>query len=362
MKRALAFILALLLALGVLPAMAQTAAIQGAVARIDHYGHAVLDFTLEDLRKAGFEPGDIVTLTAGSFTGDVPVFTGYYVDRGECMVRAIAKNNMVTLCVNYGSFGDMADVDAGDAVTLVMKEKGGALELEEINNLDYSDDRADFSSDAVFANFRAVAEGKLYRSASPVDNCIHRAAYADALIREAGVRTVMNLASTPEDIEGFMAEADYASPYYRELYESGRVIALGLAIDFASDAFAEGIVKGFSFLAEGETPYLVHCVEGKDRAGFAAMLLEALMGWSAEDITADYMVSYANYYGIQPGTARYDLIVEKNIDVMLRTVAGLAPDASLADVDLQAAAEAFLIAHGMSGETLKLLETKLMSE
>ena len=76
------------------------------------------------------------------------------------------------------------------------------------------------------------------------------------------------------------------------------------------------------FLSEGETPYLVHCLEGKDRTGFAIMVLKALMGWSATQITDDYMQTYANYYGIEPGTEKYDLIEEKNIREMLAFMAG----------------------------------------
>ena len=58
--------------------------------------------------------------------------------------------------------------------------------------------------------------------------------------------------------------------------------------------------------------------------------------------------------------ARYEaLIAEKNVKEMLRAVAGLGVGASLENVDLQAAAETYLLSHGMEEETLKLLETKL---
>lgn len=72
-----------------------------------------------------------------------------------------------------------------------------------------------------------------------------------------------------------------------------------------------GLIVIKVFLSEGETPYLVHCLEGKDRTRFAIMVLEALMGWNATQITDDYMQTYANYYGIEPGTEKYDLIEEK---------------------------------------------------
>ena len=275
------------------------------------------------------------------------------------MLRAYPGHTNIAVCINYGKFAEEAGIDVGDSVTITLKEKGGALLLQEISNLVYSNDRADSPSDAAFANFRAVVEGRLYRSASPVDNRNNRARYADALIREAGVRTVMNLANTEEEIAACLAAEDFASPYYKELYDDGKVIILGLGIDFNSDGFAAGIVKGFTFLAENDTPWLVHCTEGKDRAGFVAMMLEALMGWSEAQIVADYMLSYENYYGIEPGTEKYNLIAEKNVKEMMRAVAGLDAGASLEGVDLQAAAENYLLSHGLEEETLKLLETKL---
>ena len=359
MKRLFFIALTLLLALAAGTATAEEVSVTGHVAEIEKYGHARLDITIADFNGAGFALGDIVTVTAGDFTGDMPYLNGYYVDRGEPMLRAYPGHTNIALCVNYGKFAEAAGVGVGDTVTITLREKAGALTLQEISNLEYSNDRADAPSDEAFANFRAIKEGRLYRSASPVDNQYGRAACADRLIREARVRTVMNLANTEEEIESCFAREDFASPYYMKLYLADRVIVLGLPINFDSAEFGEGIVKGFTFLANEEPPYLVHCMEGKDRAGFAAMLLEMLMGWSEDQMVADYMISYTNYYGIQPGTEKYAMIADKNVKEMMRSVAGLEKGAFLAGVDWQAAAEAYLLRHGMAEEALYTLEQKL---
>ena len=359
MKKYLSLAMAVLLILALVPAIAEGTEIRAQVVEIEKYGHAQLDITIEDFNKAGFALGDIVTVTAGTFTGDMPYLNGYYVDRGEFMVRAYPGHTNIAVCINYGKFAETAGIDVGATVTIALKEKAGALTLQEINNLTYTNDRADYASDAVFANFRAVKEGKLYRSASPVDNQYNRAAFANELIREAGVQGVMNMANTEEEISACFAAEDFASPYYKELYESGKVIPLGLPINFSSDEFGEGIVKGFAFLAEQDTPYLVHCTEGKDRAGFASMMLEMLMDWSESEIVADYMTSYTNYYGIEAGTEKYNMIAEKNVKEMMRSVAGLETGAALEGVDWKAAAEAYLTGHGMTEDALKTLEQKL---
>ena len=362
MKKLSALILVFLLILCIVPAMAEVPTVDAKVTRINKYGHAQLDITEAEFTRAGFDLGDIVTVTCGSYIGDMPVFNGYYVDRGSFMLRVAPNSGVISLCVNYGNFSEAAGIGVGDAVTIVMKEKGGALATQEVNALVYSDDRADFASDEVFANFRPVAEGKLYRSASPIDNKANRAHYADRLIQDAGVQTVMNMANTPEEIVVFIAAKDFDSPYYRDLFEAGKVFTLQMAIDFTSEAFAEGIVKGFSFLAEEDTPYLVHCLEGKDRTGFAIMVLEALMGWNEAQIVADYMQTYTNYYGLEPGTEKFDLIAEKNILEMLCIMADMEPGTSLAETDLKAAAETYLLSNGMEQEALKQLETKLSSD
>ena len=166
----------------------------------------------------------------------------------------------------------------------------------------------------------------------------------------------MNLADTDEDLQSCFAADDFCSDYYRRLYEDGRVIPLALPISFETEDFAQGIVRGLTFLAGQEPPYLVHCTEGKDRCGFASMVLEALMGATADEIIADYMVSYENYYGLEPGTDKYDMVISKNIMLMLPIIAGTD---DLESVDLAAATEAYLLKHGMDPDSLAALKDKL---
>ena len=335
--------------------------ITGTIVDFEEYGHAILDISIIEFEEAGFNLVDVVTVTTEDYADDMPYFNGYYVEPGEPVLRSSSGKDYIAVCINYGDFREEADAEAGDAVTITLKEDDGALAQQEMNNLVYTNERSDYDLDTVFANFRPVvmgeiAEGALYRSASPVDNSYNRAAFANELAELVRVNAVMNLASTDEEILADFAAEDFRSDYYRSLYESGRVIALGLPINFESPDFAAGIARGLTFLSEQEPPYLVHCAEGKDRAGFASMVLEALMGTSADEIYADYMISYQNYYGIEPGTDRYDLILESNVMKMLPIIAGTDhPE----DVDLAAATEAWLIANGMSQEAVTTLKAHL---
>lgn len=338
--------------------------LEGEVSGIDKHGNTGVNIASDAFLDAGFALGDVITVTAGSYTGDIPVLNGFYVSPGEYMLRVFPDSTDIALCICYGDFAGETGIAEGDPVTLTLKEKAGALTLQEINNLELTNDRQDYSTDEVFANFRPIAfgriaEGCLYRSSSPVNNQYGRAPYADALAKKAGIRTVMNLANTDEEIAEFFAAEDFQSDYYKSLYEAGHVIPLGMNVDFSSDDFGKGIVKGLTFLSENEPPYLVHCDMGKDRAGFTSMILEALMGADLDEMRTDYMLSYVNYYNVEPGTEKYDLISENNFDVIFRIIAGLEEDASLEETDPEDAAESYLTAHGMSGEAIEALREKL---
>jgi hypothetical protein len=56
------------------------------------------------------------------------------------------------------------------------------------------------------------------------------------------------------------------------------------------------------------------------------------------------------------------MIADKNVMEMLRTVAGLEKGAALDEVDLSAAAETWLTAHGMSPEAINTIKGKLQED
>ena len=217
---------------------------------------------------------------------------------------------------------------------------------------------------AELANFREIymgdiaAPGILYRSASPINNEHNRAHYANAFAEAAGVNGVLNLADTNEDVESYIAADDFDSEYYASLYEEGKVLALGMSVDFLSDDFGNKLAAGIEKLSELDPPYLIHCTEGKDRAGFTSALFECLLGGSYDEIVDDFMLSMANYYGVTEETdaRKYQFIFENNIAAMLPVITG-GEDPTTAD--LSAAARSYLIDHGMSEEGVDRLVGKL---
>ena len=149
--------------------------------------------------------------------------------------------------------------------------------------------------------------------------------------------------------------------YYRSLYENGRVIAIDLTGNFYSDDFAASVAEGLTFLAQNDSPYCIHCTEGKDRAGFAAMLLEALMGATLDEIICDYMISFYNYYGIdkEREPQRYQAVLDTNLMEMLCHVTGAGSVEKLEQMNLETAVTAYLLNAGMSQEDILTLKEKL---
>ena len=342
----------------------------GIVAIVDKYGNLTLDIYTQNLLNSGLVFGDMLTVKLGETEIEAPFCTDYSdVDVGSVIVRAPGGvgNGRIIIAINKGNFAETYSAAEGDAVEITLKEAGAYRNEWELRQLKRTNVREDYASDIIFANFRGVeaadiASGVFYRSSSPVNNEIGRAAFSNDLMAEAGIKTVINLADSEEEIEGYFEAEGFASDYYKTLYEDGGVIALDMGVDFQADDFKAKLKSGLEFLIGSEGPYLIHCTEGKDRAGFVSALLEALMGATKEEIKADYMLSFINYYHVELGSEQYERIADRNIFNELRIIAGLDKDASLEDVDLAAAAETYLQGIGLTSAQITALKARLSTE
>ena len=367
------------------PVVEEVKALESSVNDIQKYGNLVLSITKSDMDSIGAEYGDVFTISLGDETLEAPYCTSYSdVDLGNLVLRN--DGDIMILAINMGDFastyGIATKVTNPDktyewvfeegkkledvTLSLVLSGKGEYRDQYLIHQLSRTNDRNDYSSDAVFANFREIKGGNLgsyalYRSSSPVNNEIGRAKYADKLAEESKINTVMNLADSSDAVEGYFKEEGFASPYYKSLYENGQVIALNMGVSFKTREFQAALVEGLTFLSKSEGPYLIHCNEGKDRAGFTSALLSALMGLSYDEIAADYMTSYENYYHVEKGTEQYEAVKRSNIDSMLSFIAGVEAD-NLSSVDLSAKAEEFLLAIGMEKANIDTLKSKLSKD
>ncbi|QQO11109.1 tyrosine-protein phosphatase [Breznakiella homolactica] len=329
--------------------------LQGSAATVDKYGNVTTDIAEADLISAGYELGDVLRVTAGNAAENAPLVSTYSdVNRGEVLVRV--SDGFVAVAISYGNFGEKAGIQAGSPISLEMAEKGGYTTEYALRHLEKSENRSDYESDAVFANFREVRLGKiaphtLYRSCHPALGDA-RAPYAASLAEQAGIRTIINLADSQEEV--FQKAA--TSSWYKSMLDSESVVYLNMGVDFESPDFAPKLREGLKFMISHDGPYLVHCNEGKDRAGIVSALLEALMGASVREIADDYMVTYYNYFGVEKGEPRYDLISQIIIDIFKEMNDGKA----VRDSNIQKVAENYLTKTvGLSSQEVAALKAKL---
>lgn len=253
--------------------------------------------------------------------------------------------------------------------TAALDSETAYLDVRETFGIISSDNREDYDSDAAFANYRMLSGGKLkkatvYRSASPIDNIYGRVPYVERLIENDGIGFILDLADSDDEIWALTAsnaEAGADDSYFMGLYNAGDVACLGLTTDYEQDWFGPSLAAGLSELAEHDGPYLLHCMVGKDRTGFACALIEALAGATYDEMEKDYMITYENYYGISKDTSpeEYEAIRTRNFDPMLRFVAGVSGNTKLQDVDYSMAARAYLQESGLSNDQIDKLITRI---
>lgn len=328
---------------------------------------AMLELTADDFAQAGLEFGDScdVSFSNGYTLTDIPYYNGYYVNCGDPVICAYPSEDYVVIANNNAEFWTPAKLDDSCTTTITLNTKGKYLDTYKALSQSYTNDRADYSSDEQFANFRALSGGKLkenflYRGASPIDNSRNRASYASKLIERAGVKTVIDLADTAQEVSEYMAADDFNSPYFEKLYKKGKVATLSMSSDHDSAGYKQGMAKALRHLLKNGGPAYIHCTEGKDRTGYICLLIEALAGASYDEMLDDYMLTYANYYGItkEQEPERYAAVEGLYFRDFMTHLSGMedADEDKLRAIDYSEYAKSYLESCGLSDKEIAQLE------
>lgn len=332
------------------------------------FGGIYIKTTIDDFNALGYRYGDSVDIvfSNGYTLSDIPYYNGFYTQAGDPLLIAYPGYDYIKVVITYGDdMWEVAKLNDDDTATVSLAQAGKYEDIQTVRNLSYEDEREMYDSDEAFANFRSIKAGKIkekliYRSASPCNNEHNRATYVDRLMGEAKVNYIIDLADDEKKTAGYMAADDFDSPNFKRLYDSGGVSLLSMDMNYESERFRGGVVGGLTALAEKEGPFLIHCTEGKDRTGFVCMLIEALCGASYDELVADYMITYDNYYQInkENNAEQYEVIVREVLDPMIREVVG-DENVDIHTADLSEYAEHYLTGLGMSGDTIARLRSKL---
>ena len=342
------------------------------VSRDTSFGGVYINITIDDFNKLGFAYGDSVNVTFsnGYELKDIPYFNGYYANVGDPLLVGYPGYPYVEAAFNYGDpLWGTANLTEGDTATVTLAEAGKYRDIQEAFDITYTSVRSDYASDEQFANFRALSGGKMkegiaYRSASPVDNEYGRAAYVEMLMAQVGIKFVLELSDSDEEVAAFVAasvDQGVNVSYFTNLLDADCVALLDLSASYPSETYAQTLAGGLVKMSQHDGPYLIHCIEGKDRTGFVCALLEALCGATYDEMLTDYMITYDNYYGInkESDPAKYDAIAHLHLDGMLRFLAGADKNTDLTTIDYTNHARDYLRYGGMADEQIDALVATL---
>ncbi|MCQ2796251.1 MAG: tyrosine-protein phosphatase [Bacilli bacterium] len=303
------------------------------------FGNIAFNLTQKDFEEKGFNYDDLMKFTIHDYNnqGDDLSFEAAFV-KNYNEVGYFAP----CLC-NYGgtnespeiSFGIMPQKDNADSlldksVTIEMVKKQGYRATRELVNVATKLTYEELGRDNLaFANFRDVTDvgsiaeyikaGQLYRGSSPFNsknNPDNRDYVADVYLGVEEIENEISLADTDAKIEEYMSSISSKRPnsntlrLYNESKGKEGANKSFFSVCLASDYYTTSIpnkngnlVKQvFEYFADRSSKdyesFYFHCNEGKDRTGFFAMVLEALMGVPLEDLVADAMLTFKNYYNV----------------------------------------------------------------
>ncbi len=332
----------------------------GEIRSYNEFGAAMLDIIGEDMDKAGFTLGDVITIAIKDTELVMPYYDGFYTRTGEY------------LCVNYPTYPSICFTTTnvglqepftgleGEHVTITMKEKAGCIEVQNAMGMKYKNDRDlyPYLSDEAFANARNVymgdiPEGRLYRSSTPFSNEICRDRYVSRYLEQEKVMTVLNLTDTKEKMESYTEMPTYS----RMLWENGDVILCPLKANPSVDEFNNPLIEALIEMSSRPAPYVVHCTEGKDRTGYVCALLEGLCGATYQEMVDDYLKTYDNYYSVTPDNDPdvCRALVDLRLDPCIMYYAGINDENLLPEVNYAEAFSAFMLEHGMTQPQLDAL-------
>lgn len=334
------------------------------ISKGEKFGSAILNITPEDFYKAGFNLGDScnISFENGVQFFDVPFYDGYYVKTGKLLISAYPGNGVVSVNYNNMPLWDDINLREGYEITIQVNTPGKYADFMKLMKQTYSFSRDDYASDEEYCNFRALSGGSIkenfiYRGASPVDNSRGRAAYTDKLLSQKGIKAILDLADSKEDIEKYRALADYASPYATMLYEGGKMHLANMDSAYPTEAYQKKVADGLRAIMNLPGPAYIHCMEGKDRTGFVCMLLEALCGATYEEMKADYMQTYKNYYSIDSISTpeKYNAIAGLYFDDFMCYLHDTEDTSVLKDADFTKDAKNYLLKAGMTEDEISNL-------
>lgn len=193
-------------------------------------------------------------------------------------------------------------------------------------SLTYTENRADYDSDQIFANFRACKGGNLkqnyiFRGASPyLDNA--RTLTVNKFLEKNKIKNVISLSEDKPTVDKYVNVENICDTYFAQNYNEGKITDTALNygwIDLNNIDHVKKLIQSYYDIINSEGNIYIHCAIGRDRTGVYCAMIEALAGASHDEIINDYMESWKNYSFItQDDTPEIYNSVKQNMEATLK--------------------------------------------
>lgn len=92
---------------------------------------------------------------------------------------------------------------------------------------------------------------------------------------------------------------------------------------------------------------------------FSISIIEALWGTTYEELVDDYFVMYHNYYGVEKGSKKYEVIKDLHIDEMIKYVFSFEETTTLLGANYHSRANNYLLSIGLTQKQIDQVQAKL---
>lgn len=298
----------------------------------------------DDMKSHGYQYGDIVNVKLTKDGEEPKTYVLPYVTNyneagtyGPCLCDYESRGYTLSIAPGFDIAGlSERDYYKDGKAEITMKSKQGYAKTRKLIQLPAKLTYQECGFDNMkFSNCRDVVAvgnigdkirgGAMYRGSSPISDSKNKDRYlaADNFLYYNNINKDISLSLSEEKLEEIYKKRseETMGKYAEILYHDKNMMTVNLGSDFfriaidknqeilGGDLCAEvfNTIAGFKI---NEDSFFIHCNEGKDRTGFIVMILEALCGVSLEDLVADYMLTFCNYYNITEvnNKEKYDLM------------------------------------------------------
>ena len=312
----------------------------GTVTGLSSYNQPKLDIDSQEVFDAGLKLGATFTIITENHTYHGAILLKDYL--GMFMFdKFVNVEKDGTLSI--GIIGELISAETGSTVKLINEGTSDRYSKTPQYNKGLSNNRDDFASDEIFANFYEItggsmADDRFYRSFSPLSatndgssTITSRAYFVNELGSNHGIDFDIALSFTDEKVQAAVADSKIDG-HVVDVCAAGDYVAPNMTYLYFQHKDKTKTVLD-TIIDEGEKCYLIHCNQGRDRTAYVALLIQSLAGATPEQMSNDEARAFANLYNIADSSEEFKVIAKLTYDRNMYLIANPGKISEIAFID-----------------------------